>query len=1117
MTPKVTVEVAFDGGPFSKSYTWTDISDYVRGFQIRRGRNYELDRIEAGTLSLTLDNSDGRFTPGKQKSGVNALAAAAPTYRSLSGAAAGAQVEALTVLKVEADGRARFASRTVYTNGKPVACYFAVQWNDADGWLIKFDQGTRFVADSDPAVYTHVETPPPGAAWAVLHIFADGFPEGNDGLVVTAEKAEWVRAQPYYPNVVPRRRVRVRTPNLVPRDVSTGGDSNESTLNFDTYYSPSLTECSWKRVPRSGTGSIFVQCGTGGTAAFASAVRCGKGRLPNPSGMTRVSPGRTYTASAGVRLGGASRDVSLAGRIIWHEQDGTPLPPGVAKGATVKLTSPRGNLALNPRVEVDLSNTQLYGTATNLSRARVTTDAYVGSGCIEHTHTTDLQPGGTTWTIEQAQPGQTVSFGVWVKVPATGIVSGQLAWRQGGNTHRLINLPQLPPSGGWFRLTGSYTLAEGQTVDRVGVSFVGAAGTKWYADACHAAVSATPPHYADGSYDGWRWAGTAHASASAPVLDDSGPGTWVQLPAASAMAPTGASWATFEIGTQGGDNGAGFYVDEVQIEEGSQLGPWSPGGSIFHGYIERWPVVSEGLAATVDVTAVDGMAVLSSTDLRTPMQEQVMSTGPLGYWPLGDAEGAKRLENVVNDQEPARLAPSKYGPGTARLGADSIVRNDPATSYSLTNVAANQGTVIDICDNGSRRYRLWFEFSVAFWCQPVLPSSGAYGTLFRSWGENGGDHVKVQVNSSGKLVVSVTFLDGSVSVTSAGTLSTSKPTFVVVSVRNGLVTTCLNGALDSQAQAFAENDYLWNLNWSSLGGAQAGSFYQEYANGRYGHLAIWDRELSFAEVEAMWAVGDFGGKDFSENEKERITRLAVMSRFNEELALDEGLSTLQGPSWSSGSKALDVIQEAAEDASGYVFMDGDGRLTYHNRSRRQGALPRFELGDSLGLPYEPGLTFEMDEDQIINEVTFKRPGGSEGVLKDRGSISEFGRKSRGVELRLTSDAAVQDAAYMLLNQYSTPVVRCDSVSLNATATPALFYFAIAAEIGDRIRLSDLPAQAPESSLDFYVEAISTDVAVNGSVIEWRTTLSLSPAGGTDVWILESSTFGRLDRSTVLAY
>jgi hypothetical protein len=159
----------------------------------------------------------------------------------------------------------------------------------------------------------------------------------------------------------------------------------------------------------------------------------------------------------------------------------------------------------------------------------------------------------------------------------------------------------------------------------------------------------------------------------------------------------------------------------------------------------------------------------------------------------------------------------------------------------------------------------------------------------------------------------------------------------------------------------------------------------------------------------------------------------------------------------------------------------------------------------------------MDDDRIINEVTYKRKNGIEGVLKDQTSIDAYGRKSTSIELSVTSDQEIQDTAYTTLNTYAQPMVRCDSVTLKASATPNLFLVALGVEIGDRITLTDLPTAAPDSELDFYVEAIDTDVSVNGGTLEWVTTLSLSPADGSDVWILEDSTLGRLDRTSVLAY
>lgn len=47
---------------------WVDVSSYVNGLGSDRGRNDEFDEIEAGNLSISLDNSDGRFTPERAAS-----------------------------------------------------------------------------------------------------------------------------------------------------------------------------------------------------------------------------------------------------------------------------------------------------------------------------------------------------------------------------------------------------------------------------------------------------------------------------------------------------------------------------------------------------------------------------------------------------------------------------------------------------------------------------------------------------------------------------------------------------------------------------------------------------------------------------------------------------------------------------------------------------------------------------------------------------------------------------------------------------------------------------------------------------------------------------------------
>lgn len=63
---ELVVEVAFNAGVKTpaEDRVWTDITDYVEGdVTITYGRSDELSTADANSVALTLDNSDGRFTP----------------------------------------------------------------------------------------------------------------------------------------------------------------------------------------------------------------------------------------------------------------------------------------------------------------------------------------------------------------------------------------------------------------------------------------------------------------------------------------------------------------------------------------------------------------------------------------------------------------------------------------------------------------------------------------------------------------------------------------------------------------------------------------------------------------------------------------------------------------------------------------------------------------------------------------------------------------------------------------------------------------------------------------------------------------------------------------------
>ncbi len=64
----LTVQIAFDSDPFATSQSFTDVSAFLREFNIDRGRQHDLADYQTGTASIVLDNSDDRFNPLNQSS-----------------------------------------------------------------------------------------------------------------------------------------------------------------------------------------------------------------------------------------------------------------------------------------------------------------------------------------------------------------------------------------------------------------------------------------------------------------------------------------------------------------------------------------------------------------------------------------------------------------------------------------------------------------------------------------------------------------------------------------------------------------------------------------------------------------------------------------------------------------------------------------------------------------------------------------------------------------------------------------------------------------------------------------------------------------------------------------
>jgi hypothetical protein len=65
MSTTLGVHIGWDANLADQYVKYSDVSGYVTQVDTQRGRSTELDDIQTGTASIVLDNSDGRFTPGR--------------------------------------------------------------------------------------------------------------------------------------------------------------------------------------------------------------------------------------------------------------------------------------------------------------------------------------------------------------------------------------------------------------------------------------------------------------------------------------------------------------------------------------------------------------------------------------------------------------------------------------------------------------------------------------------------------------------------------------------------------------------------------------------------------------------------------------------------------------------------------------------------------------------------------------------------------------------------------------------------------------------------------------------------------------------------------------------
>jgi len=250
-----------------------------------------------------------------------------------------------------------------------------------------------------------------------------------------------------------------------------------------------------------------------------------------------------------------------------------------------------------------------------------------------------------------------------------------------------------------------------------------------------------------------------------------------------------------------------------------------------------------------------------------------------------------------------------------------------------------------------------------------------------------------------------------------------------------------------------------------------------------------------------------GYGDSAELSSVRVSRILNAIGFPSALrTIGTGTKNVQQQALTTNVLAGLKACETAEN--GQFFISADGKATFRNRAYKfTNALATTSQAtfsnSGSNLPFTD-VQVSFDDNEVINNYSWTRSGGSTQFIADADSILRFTALNSSESTINTSDADVLSIIQQKLSETAIPIIRIDSLQINPRQNTSIWTQALGREIGDRITVNIVNTDGSTFSDELFIESIKH--SVNASSQTWNWTLTLSPAS-TSSWVLGQALLG----------
>jgi hypothetical protein len=289
---------------------------------------------------------------------------------------------------------------------------------------------------------------------------------------------------------------------------------------------------------------------------------------------------------------------------------------------------------------------------------------------------------------------------------------------------------------------------------------------------------------------------------------------------------------------------------------------------------------------------------------------------------------------------------------------------------------------------------------------------------------------------------------------------------------------------------------------------------------RIGHLAMFQGVNGSLFPAAAAPVTIFEGADDGfarESAISRLARLAVEEAGTLDLTWRDGdtsrASEAMGP--QRVDTLVSLLEQVPETDGGILYERRDRLgLEYRDRTTLYNQTPTLTLDYTERGHIAPPLEPAERAADVVNDMTVQRiDGGTGRAVIEHGPLSVqpppdgVGVQDQQVSVSAGSDGQLEQLAAWRASLGTYDGAHFVTVKVLLHAAPDLVPGVLATDVGDVIRLTNLPHYQSPDAVDLIVEGYTERWP---SPLEWEITFTCSPGGPWVVGVLEDPVWGRLD-------